>query len=185
MRQLVPEFSIDPGTGDRTEKGNDHYKGARSDLGKQRPGAGARNGPAQSEGKSAIDLSLIEFLGFQFDRLPINGFELEFFDQEHTDHSHHYRGTDHAVHMKALETEHFLDPVPGDDLGFYEDDTKKDTGDPVLDQGGEWFVQFGMVHAHGVFGAHFVVGIHLLCHKGFFTGGDLRADIICRHADEL
>src|SRR5690606_11237814 len=49
VRKFLPEITVNPGSGNGTQKGNGNDGRARSDLREQRPGAGSGDCPAETE----------------------------------------------------------------------------------------------------------------------------------------
>lgn len=125
MRQSLLQPPVYPGARHSAQQGYDHHGEPTAYLCEQRPRAGACDGPAQPEDQTAIYVTFGKRFFRNNHRLPGKRADAEPADQVYAQHARDHGTADHAVHVKRLQPEHFLDTEPGDHFGFYEDDAKK------------------------------------------------------------
>ncbi len=63
--------------------------------------------------------------------LTIDGLEATALEQLDNQNAQNNSGTNHAIHVKRLEPEHLVNPIPGDDFGFGQRDPEYHTDDQV------------------------------------------------------
>lgn len=68
------EVPVHPSTGDGTQQRDDNHRRARTDLGKQRAGAGTSHRPAEAEEQATEDLTFTKGLGGKSNVVPVDGF---------------------------------------------------------------------------------------------------------------
>src|SRR5690606_8827619 len=91
-------------------------------LCEQWTGTSTRDCPAKAKNQSAIDLPFIECFWRNLNRFAGNSFNVEFLNQENGNHAY-YNGTSYySIHMKRLQTKHFLYAKPTYDFGLYKND---------------------------------------------------------------
>jgi len=133
MRKPVLKIAVHPGTYKGKDQRNGNNAVPVADQGEQGAGTGAREGPAQPENNAAVDGSPVIWPLFNIDLFTVKGLYIIFPDQENGNSAHHNRQADDAVHMDRFETEHLLDPEPGDHFRFGEDDPEQDPKYQVFD----------------------------------------------------
>src|SRR5690606_16011246 len=114
MRQLLPDKSIKPGSGNGAQKSNENYRGSGSDLRKKRSRTGASQCPAKAEEQTTIDIPFGKLLWRNGDRLAINRLNSQFFNQPDRNHGDQNSASYNPIHMKRLHAEHLLNPKPTD-----------------------------------------------------------------------
>src|SRR5687767_5166958 len=124
MWQFFAQAAIYPGAGNGADDTYNNHGSAGSYQGKQWPRAGAGQGPACAKKQAAIYLAFIELFGRQQNRFAVNCFDLEFFDQPYRYNAYGNGRSKNAIHVKALQPEHFLYTKPGYHFGFYQKYTK-------------------------------------------------------------
>ena len=86
----------------------------------------------------------------KFNSLAVQCPDLKPFDQPDGQCSYQYGRTNDALHMKTLQPEHFLNPEPGNHLGFDEDDAEKNSHYEVTEVLVPFIFDCGIIHADRV-----------------------------------
>lgn len=85
-------------------------------------------------------------------------------DQPHRNGAYHDRRANHAVHVKGMQPEHFLDAEPTDDLRFDESDAEDDPYGKVFEIVPPGMLQLRLIGTHGVGMTHILIAVfHVDC----------------------
>ncbi len=125
MRKPFAQPAVRPCAGNGTKQCNDYHQKPAANLSEERPGASTGDGPTHTEHGSANDVAPVKLSVMKYNFLALYSFDVEFFDDQNGECTHHHRGSDYPVHVKRMEPEHFLDAVPGNNFCLNKNNPKK------------------------------------------------------------
>ncbi len=126
VREVFAHQSIQNGAEQSAQNGHQHRRVTRSDQNEQWAGTAARHGPTHAENCAANQVPFPTHGVLEdVERLPIDGLPAEAFGQLNENGPQHHSGSDHTVHVKGLELEHFRNPIPTHNLTLGQGDAKQ------------------------------------------------------------
>ena len=126
MGQFVPQKTVHVRTQYGTDKNNGKRPVTVAQIHRNRSGASTGNGPAHAkDGTAHNTFDPTRFFVCVVDDISVDVLHLETLDQGYSDSAQYHGSANDAVHVKRLETKHFLDPKPRHGFRFSHDDAKK------------------------------------------------------------